>query len=205
MFRVSPFAVAIGLLGLGACAGPSVHFTDFYTVYDRGEVVYASRNGALKVEAFGRLSLETDLDAQALARAVAQTMSRHGPQWFRADYATEASEAVDSDYRLRWMFNVPAGFPMASACSDRVTAGAPEWVEATGLVVAAFCRGQRELSVARGSLGRPRTEARAGARAGARAWGAATLTELVAAMGRELLPQRNPDLKNDKCRVVPCS
>ncbi len=194
--RVSPLAVAIAFLGLGACAGPSVHFTDFYTVYDGGEVLYASRNGALRVEAFGRLTLEGDLDAEALALAVAQTMARHGPGWFQADYATEASEAVDSDYQLRWLFNVPAGFPMASACSNRVAAGAPEWVEATGLVVAAFCRGGRELSVARGSLGRPG--------AGAQAWDAAALTELVGAMGRDLLPQRNPDMKNDKCRIVPC-
>ncbi len=121
-FNLAPFAAAIGLLGLGACAGPAVHFTDYYAAYDHSEVRYASRNGALRVEAFGRLTLERDLDAEALARAVAQTMARHGPQWFQADYATEASEAVDSSYKLRWLFNVPAGFPIASVFSDQVPA-----------------------------------------------------------------------------------
>ncbi len=191
-FRAAPFALVMGLLGLGACAGPSVHFTDFYTIYDGGEVLYASRNGALRIEAFGRLTLEEELDAEALARAVAQIMAQHGPAWFQADYATEAREDVDSDYRLRWMFNVPPGFPMASACSNQATASAPEWLEATGLVVAAFCRGGRELSTSRGSLGRSRD------------WSAATLRELVSAMSLDMLPFRNPDMKNDKCRIVPC-
>ena len=124
-FKASPFVLAIGLLGLGACAGPSVHFTDFYTVYDGSEVLYAGRNGALRIEAFGRLTLEEDLDAEALAQAVAQIMARHGPGWFQVDYVTEAREDVDSYYRLRWMFNVPAGFPIASACSNQASTARP--------------------------------------------------------------------------------
>ncbi len=192
--NLTSFAAAIGLLGLGACAGPAVHFTDYYAAYDHSEVRYASRNGALRVEALGRLTLERNLDAGALALTVAQTMARSGPQWFQADYATEASEAVDSSYKLRWLFNVPAGFPIASVCSDQVPATAPEWVESTGLVVAAFCLGEEALSVTRGSLGPPR------------AGGAMVLSELVGAMGRDLLPSRNPELIDDNCQgAMSCS
>ncbi len=193
ILNLTPFAAAIGLLGLGACAGPAVHFTDYYAAYDHSEVRYASRNGALRVEALGRLTLERNLDAEALALTVAQTMARRGPQWFQADYATEDSEAVDSSYKLRWLFNVPASFPIASVCSDKAPAGAAEWVEATGLVVAAFCLGDEALTVTRGSLGPPR------------AGGAAALSELVGAMGRDLLPYRNPELIGDNCRRPSCA
>lgn len=191
-FNLSLLAAAMGLLGLGACAGPAVHFTQYYPAYDHSEVRYASRNGALRVEAFGRLTLERDLDAEALGHAVAQTMSRHGPQWIQTDYATEAGETVDSSYKLRWLFNVPAGFPVASICYDKAPAKAPEWVESTGLVVAAFCLGEDVLSVTRGSLGPPR------------AGGAVALSELVGAMGRDLLPSRNPELIDDNCRRPSC-
>ncbi len=159
-FNLSLLAAATALLGLGACAGPAVHFTQYYPAYDHSEVRYASRNGALRVEAFGRLTLERDLDAEALGHAVAQTMARHGPQWFQADYTTEASEAVDSSYKLRWLFNVPAGFPIASVCYDTAPARAPEWVEATGLVVAAFCLAGEQSRGCAGNVGTHRLHRR---------------------------------------------
>lgn len=187
------FACSLLLLGgLAACSGPAIYNYDYDVAYSRGEVLFASMSKPLRVEAFGRLKPGPALEEGALASAVAHGLRRSGPQWFRARYtADDAVESSDRRYKLRWLFNVPTIFHTRGACADDVAGMAADWREATGLFVAAFCRNERSLTWARGSI------------AGIESVTSAEFYRIVGATGHLLLPPRNPVLDDD-CSVSTC-
>ena len=183
-----PLSLAGMLAALTACGGPAVHFTDFDPSYTHGEVLYATRDGPLPVEAFGRVMIEKSLQGETLERTVARALSRFGPHWFAAGFTADKGEDPDPYYRVRWLFNTPVNFPPFSACANGLAAQAGAWAEETGLVVAAFCRGKRLLSMARGSYGPPG------------GGGPAAFSRFIGTMGQVLMPSINPDQRDDDCR-----
>ncbi|MFQ6018917.1 MAG: hypothetical protein ACE5KF_12080 [Kiloniellaceae bacterium] len=192
MVRISllSLSLAAALAALAACSGPAVHFRDFYSVYTPGDVRYATKDGPMPVEALGQVTLEERLEGEALERVVARALSRFGPHWFAGGFRAIKSEDEDPLYRVRWLFNIPVGFPTHSACARDLGTQPSGWTEETGLVVAAFCRGKRILIVAKGSYGRP---------------GAIDTTafpRFIGIMGREILPLRDPtrDREDEDCR-----
>ncbi len=182
-------SLAGALAALAACSGPAIHFTDFNSTYARGEVLYATKDGPLPVETFGQVTLERVLRGQTLDRTVARALSSHGPQWFAAGFTADRDADPDPSYRLRWLFNPPVNFPWFSACAKDLGIQAGAWGEETGLVIAAFCRGTRFLSAARGSYGQPGAVDPAG------------FPRFIGIMGQVLLPRRNPDLGQNDCRL----
>lgn len=184
-----PLCLAGALATLAACSGPAIHFTDFDSSYTHGEVLYATKDGPLPVEAFGRVTLDEKLRDQTLERTVARALSRFGPHWFAAGFTAEMDADPDPYYRVRWLFNPPVNFPWFSACAKDLGVQARAWGEDTGLVIAAFCRRTRLLSAARGSYGRPE------------AVDAAGFPRFIGTMGLVLLPPRNPDFGQDDCRL----
>ena len=192
------FVVAAALT-LGACGAPAVFGTDHRTAYTPGEVLRAVNDGELRVEAFGSFGSDPRITGDQLEATLARTLQQHGPNWFRTTYTTAATGEGEPRHRLRWAFNVPAGFHNNDACRDGLAEAAAGWNEDTGLVVAAFCRSGRDasarlsgeglslgpsgqlLSFARGSLG--------------------NITDIdspafgrwVGSMSRGVLPPRNPN------------
>ena len=173
-----PLYLAGVLATLAACSGPAIYFTDFDTAYRRSEVLYATKDGPLPVEVFGRVTLEEMLRDQALERTIARSLSRFGPHWFAAGFTAAKDADPDPYYRVRWLFNPPVNFPWFSACAKDVGGQARAWGEETGLVIAAFCRGTRLLSAARGSYGRPEAVDPTG------------FSRFIGIMGRVLMPSR---------------
>ncbi len=181
--------LAGALLALAACGGPAIHFTDFNATYTHGEVRYATKGGPLPVETFGRVALEDLPQDQTMDRTVAHALSRFGPHWFAAGFTADMDADPDPYYRVRWIFNPPVDFPWYSACAKDLGIQARAWREETGLVIAAFCRGTRFLSAARGSYGRPEAVDPEG------------FPRFVGIMGQVLLPPRNPDMDQDDCKL----
>ncbi len=187
-----PLSLAGMLAALAACGGPAIHFTDFDSSYSRSEVLYATKDGPLPVEAFGRVMIEKSLQGEILERTVARALSRFGPHWFAAGFTADKGADPDPYYRVRWLFNTPVNFPPFSACANGLAAQAGAWSEETGLVVAAFCRGKRLLSMARGSYGPPG------------AADPAAFSRFIGTMGRVLMPLFSPDSRNDCGRRLAC-
>ncbi len=178
--------------GLSACGGPAIYFNNLDVAYSRGEVLLATDGKALRVEVFGKLTPERPLEEGALARAVARALGRSGPHWFRVRYTTsDDDESSDRRYKIRWLFNVPTIFHTRGACADDMAGMASDWREATGLFVAAFCRNERSLTWARGSI------------AGVESIESAKFYQILGATGRVLLPPRNPLLWGD-CPIGRC-
>ncbi len=183
-----PLSLAAMLAALAACGGPVIHFTDFDRSYSHGEVLYATRHGPLPVETFGRVTLDKSLQGETLERTVARALSRFGPHWFAAGFTADKGEDPEPTYRVRWLFNTPVTFRQFSACANGLAAQAGAWAAETGHVVAAFCRGKRLLSMARGSYGAPGTT------------GPAAFSRFIGTMGLVLMPPINPDRDDDDCR-----
>ncbi len=186
--RRSLFIIA-ATLAVGACGAPSVYNAEHMSAYTHGEVLRAANDRSFRIEAIGGIGSGTRIEADRLEATLAQALERHGPHWFRPNYTTAATGEADPHYRLRWLFNVPAGFPNSSACRDDVGTAAAGWREQTGVVVAAFCREERFLSLARGSFG------------AAEDIDSPAFARWVGMMGRSVLPLRNPDRDDDRdCR-----
>ncbi|MCZ6637513.1 MAG: hypothetical protein O7C66_04885 [Alphaproteobacteria bacterium] len=189
MFRKAllPLCLAGVLATLAACSGPAIYFTDIDTAYTRSEVLYATKGGPLPVEAIGQVTFEETLRGQALEQTVVRALSRFGPHWFAAGFTAGKDADPAPYYRVRWLFNPPVNFPYYTACAKDLGVQSRAWGEETGLVIAAFCRGTRLLSAARGSYGRPADA------------DPAAFPRFIGIMGLVLMPLRNPDRGND-CR-----
>ena len=192
MFKIQrAAAIALAALGLGACAGPSIHYVDTDLGYEPGEVRYATADGkAIRVETVGQVTPVAPYTSQAQDAMVARALSRYGPHWFTGGFTagvTASREAETDDlYKVRWLFNPPLGFSALRACAESLQAEAAGWTDATGRVVAAFFRDERTLSEASGSMGaEPRP-------------GSTTLAKLIGTMGLVLLPPRDPT-RGDDC------
>lgn len=182
-----PLCLAGVLATLAACSGPAIYFTDITPAYSRGEVLYATKDGPLPVEAVGQVTFEEMLQGQALEQTVVRALSRFGPHWFSAGFTADKDAVPDPYYRVRWLFNPPVNFAYYTACAKELGVQSRAWAEETGLVIAAFCRGTRLLSAARGSYGRPADA------------DPAAFPRFIGIMGLVLMPLRNPDRDND-CR-----
>jgi len=185
--------VAAAIIGLTACSGPMVHFDHFDLAYTRGETAWGAGN-ALFVEVIGRPKPDAELDDPAWRALVAGAVQAKGPKWFRTTYTTDPSKAHDPRYRLRVLFGIPVNFNIDTACEDRWPRDWAKWHQESALMAMAFCREQRELSTARGSIGdlgefRPGDEA---------------FRTFIGIVARTVLPIRNPLLDRDCIDTADC-
>lgn len=180
---------AVALLA-SACAGPVTYHSDVSTSYTKGDVLYATKDGPMAVEAFGHVPFDEPLQGEALQRYAADVLDRYGPQWFVGGFISATEKDPASRYRFRLLFNVPDTFQHNTACDDDLQAQAATWTEETGQVFAAFCLDDVAQSSARGSYGPP----------GTRLVGA--VPSLVGMMARDVLPSRNPNRDDDDCRFL---
>ncbi len=191
--RIGFLAAAVLVAGVAACGSPMVHFDHFDIAYSGGEVS-AGAGDKLLVEVIGAPTPVGDGDETALRDAVTRAMREHGPQWFRTDYTSDAAEADDRRYRLRVLFGLPLTFNLTTVCKDRWLANRAVWQQASDLMAIAFCRGQRTLSAARGSVGELDTF-----RADSAGFG-----RFLGIASRIVLPSRNPLLIDDCFDPVDC-
>jgi hypothetical protein len=185
--------VVAAVLGVAACGIPAIHFEHFDIAYSPGETAWGAGD-ALFVEVIGRPKSDPRLDDRAWQALVAGAIQDKGPQWFRTTYTTDASKAHDRRYRLRVLFGIPVNFNIDTACEDRWRHDHAKWRQASDLMAITFCRGQRELSAARGSVGklgefRPREEA---------------FRDFIGIAARIVLPIRNPEFDTDCFDSIDC-
>ncbi len=188
---VSKTLLSAGLAALAllpaACAGPVNYHTDVTSSYDKHDVLYATKDGPLAVETFGRVPAGQPIEGEALQRFAADALNRTGPHWFVGGFVPAGAKDPSSPYRVRLLFNVPQPFTQVRVCAGDLTDQAADWTEETGQVIAAFCLDNVALSSARGSYGPAGTQA------------AETVARFVGVMALSILPPRNPN-RDRNCR-----
>ena len=198
--------IILASLTVGGCGAPAIFGTEHRPAYTRGEVLRAVNDGELRVEAFGSFGSDPKISGDQLEAKLVRTLQQHGPSWFRTTYTTAATGEGDPRHRLRWVFNIPAGFLSNDACGDGLAKAAADWGEETGLVVAAFCRSGRDPSVGLsvgnlsfGRSGRSLSFAR-GSVGDITDIDSPAFASWVGSMTRSTLPPRNPNRDSGRCR-----
>ena len=169
------------ILGVTGCGTATIHFSHFDSSYER-KVAHLIAGDALYVEVIGAETLIHGANSREWQRLVVEAINKHGPSWLVTTFTDDQSLAHDKRYRLRVLFGVPANFNIGTACDGRWSADNAKWQQTSNLVVAAFCREQRELSAVRGTLGK--SEVALSDRKG--------FQQFIGAVVRAALPRDNP-------------
>ena len=188
---LSTAAAILLLLTAAACAaGRSgvVYYSNFTAGYDPRSLGAAMSRAPLLVETFGRPS--PNLAQESIARSVALALRQYGPTWFSRNYTDSAADAGSAPYRLRVAFGLPTSFNGNLLCEDSMSTVAIESVRGSDdtdstRTLASLCRGSTALGMAFGSPGvNPDISGEEFAR-------------FIGLLGREVMPRRNPVLKDD--------
>jgi len=184
-------AVAILLFSVAACAGNRsgvVYFSNFTAGYDPHSLSAAMSRAPLLVETFGLPA--AGLAQQNLSRTTALALRQHGSPWLPRNYTDSAVDAANGPYRLRIAYAAPKGFDSQLLCGTAMDTAALDAARResdaeSSRTVASLCRGQTAIGIAEGSPG-------ANPDVSGESFG-----RFVGALGREVMPRRNPVLDDD--------
>ncbi|WP_020590407.1 hypothetical protein [Kiloniella laminariae] len=178
------------LLMVSACssvAGFTHIRTPEYAAYMPGDALLAANNSPIKIVVLPQTSSGGDTDQQvaASAAAIVAGLEQYGPRWFVAHYSAAPDLVANEGYELRWVLNSPENKNEDRLCYPDYAREITLAEQHTGVVIAAFCRGNTRLSSIRARIWeRPDSE---------------KFRETVGLMGRYLMPVRNPE-RIENCR-----
>lgn len=195
--RVGAILAVAGLLVVAACAGGRsgvVYNSSFLVGYDPYSTYAAMSRAPLLVETFGAPA--DGPAAGEVSRATVLALRQHGPSWLPRNYTASPAEAGNGSYRLRIAYGLPRAFDRQQVCRATMDTAAIEAARrpadaGSTRTVASFCRGETTLGIAEGSPG-------AGPEVTAERF-----SRFVGAMGRAVMPRRNPVMDHD-CMFRPC-
>jgi len=136
---------------LAACATTTatVDYASLDSAYQPSEVTYAAADRDLAVTVRG--TPFAGFDNQRLAAKVASLMAGE-PGWFRANYTATPGASARADYRVNWLFGVPASTPSRLLCDDTKPLPKVTGETSTTVAMAGLCRRDKMLSFAVASM-----------------------------------------------------